>query len=62
MSEPMLLDKRQAAKSLSISIRTLDSLIKQNIVSVRRVGRRVLISRASLEQFANSNTGVANAK
>lgn len=52
MSDPILLSKREAARSLSISVRTLDGLIGSNEIPVRRIGRRVLIARRYLEQFA----------
>ena len=52
MPEQILLSKRQAAQSLSISIRTLDKLIFTKKLPVNKIGRRVLISRASMERFA----------
>jgi len=52
MSETMLLGKREAARTLSISIRTLDGLIAAHELPTRRIGRRVLIARRHLEQFA----------
>ncbi len=47
-----LLSRREAAQSLSISLRTLDSLIAAGKLTVRRIGRRVLIEPAELERFA----------
>ena len=52
VGEPILFSKREAARSLSISIRTLDSLIASNKIRVCRIGRRVLIEKKGLEQFA----------
>jgi excisionase family DNA binding protein len=52
MPEQILLSKRQAAQVLSISIRTLDRLILTKRLPVHKIGRRVLISRASMEHFA----------
>lgn len=52
MSEPILISKREAARALSISLRTLDYLIASKELAVRRVGRRCLIPRKSLEEFA----------
>jgi hypothetical protein len=37
---------------LSISVRELEEFIKTDEIPVRRVGKRVLITRDSLEQFA----------
>jgi len=52
MPEQILLSKRQAAQALSISIRTLDKLILTKKLPVHKIGRRVLLSRASIERFA----------
>ena len=52
MDEPLLFSRRQAAKMLSISLRTLDHLIAAKEIPARRVGRRRLILRRSLEEFA----------
>jgi excisionase family DNA binding protein len=54
MPEQILLSKRQAAQTLSISIRTLDKLIHSKRLPVHKIGRRVLISRASMERFAGN--------
>jgi excisionase family DNA binding protein len=47
-----LLSRRDAAQSLSISLRTLDHLIAGGKLTVRHIGRRVLIEPAELEQFS----------
>jgi excisionase family DNA binding protein len=52
MTDPILISKREAAKALSISLRTVDYLIASKELAVRRVGRRCLIHRRSLEEFA----------
>lgn len=52
MPEQVLLSKRQAAQALSISVRTLDKLIQSRKLPVHKIGRRVLISRTSMERFA----------
>jgi excisionase family DNA binding protein len=52
VSEQILISKRDAAKALSISLRTLDNLIAAKQLTVRRVGRRCLIPRTALEAFA----------
>lgn len=49
----LLVDRKTAARLLSVSLRTLDNLIvSKELDGVRRIGRRVLISRSSLEIFA----------
>ena len=52
MQEQILLSKRQAAQALSISIRTLDKLISSKTLPVHKIGRRVLLSRSTVERFA----------
>lgn len=53
--DTLLLSKLDAAKILGISIRSLENLIAQGTISVRRIGRRVLITRSELESFAQNN-------
>jgi excisionase family DNA binding protein len=53
MPEQILFSKRQTAQVLSISLRTLDKLIHSKKLPVQKIGRRVLISRLSIERFAN---------
>ncbi len=48
----LLFARREAAQQLGISVRKLDDLIAMKELSVRRIGRRVLIPRQSLESFA----------
>ena len=50
--EQLLVDRKSAAATLSISLRHLSNLISAGRLPVRRLGRRVLISRAVLENFA----------
>jgi excisionase family DNA binding protein len=53
MSTPKLLySKKQAAELLSVSLRTLDRLIATKRLVVRRIGKRVLVSREALEELA----------
>lgn len=52
-SSPRLLyDRREAARQLSISVRSLDYLIAGGCIRVRRIGGRVLITHKELERFA----------
>ena len=53
--EPLLYTKKQAAHLLSVSLRTIDNLIARRELPVRRLGRRVLISRRGLEQFLRTD-------
>lgn len=43
--------KVEAASLLGVSLRTIDNLIAQKEITVRRVGRRVLIPATSLTAF-----------
>lgn len=51
-TEKLLYTKREAAQLLSISVRSLDYLIFNGELAARRIGRRALIPRDALEQFA----------
>ena len=55
LSEKILLSRRDAARALSISIRTLDYMIARGQLAARKVGSRVLIPRAALERFARGS-------
>ena len=58
--DKILVSKREAARLLSLSLRTLDNLIGQRELLVRRVGRRVLIPRKALENFARRDHPTRN--
>lgn len=51
---PLLLDAIEAARLLNISPRTLWQFTKDGAIRAKRIGRRILYSRAALEEFANS--------
>jgi hypothetical protein len=55
MSDRLLYDRREAARQLSISVRSLDYIIAAKALVMRRIGRKVLITRASLAQYASGN-------
>ena len=48
----LLVTKRDAASALSVSVRTIENLIRGKELAVRKIGRRTLIPAASLEAFA----------
>jgi excisionase family DNA binding protein len=67
MELTILGSRRDAARALGISIRTLDNLILQGELRARRVGRRVLLEKSELERFARRDhrirfVGDTNAK
>jgi len=51
-SQRILLPRRDAADSLSISLRKLDSLIRDRVIATVRIGRRRLIAHSELMKFA----------
>ena len=56
LSQPKLMyGKAQAAEMLSLSVRTLDYLIANKKLLVKRVGKRVLISYQTLVQFSKQD-------
>ena len=55
METRLLYDRKEAAKQLSISVRSLDYLIAARKLETRRIGKKVLIPHSSLVQFSKSN-------
>jgi excisionase family DNA binding protein len=47
----LLCSKRETADALGVSLRTVDNLIGRKELTVRRVGRRVLIPAKEVERF-----------
>ena len=50
--ERILMSKRDSAQAIGVCVRTLENLIARKEISVKRIGRRVLIPRQELERFA----------
>lgn len=55
MQAKILMSKREAAEMLSVSVRTIDNLIRARELRPRRVGRRVLFPRTELERFSRGD-------
>lgn len=55
LSAKILFPKRDAALFLSLSIRTVDNLIRLGELRPRRIGKRVLFSRDELQRFARGD-------
>ena len=53
--EVLALSKLEAARMLGVSLRTVDRLIAMKQLPVRRLGRRVLIPRNSLQSFLRAD-------
>lgn len=49
----LLYNRKEAANALSLGIRTLDQLVSSGQLPARRIGRRVLIPKRSIEDFAS---------
>jgi len=65
--EPRLqYDRKGAARQLSVSIRTLDYLIKRRQIATRRIGKKKVIPRSELQRFIKADhfgpvaTGLTN--
>jgi hypothetical protein len=54
-TEKLLYDRKSAAYAFSVSIRTIDYLIASGAFETRRIGRKVLITAASLRKYAAAN-------
>ena len=48
----ILVSKKETARMLSVSTRTVDNLISAKRLPVRRIGRRSLVPRSAIEQLA----------
>jgi hypothetical protein len=55
MESRLLYDRKEAARQLSISVRSLDYLIAGKQLDTRRIGRKVLVTHASLVRYASAN-------
>jgi len=55
--ELLAVDVREAARRLSLSPRTVASLVSRNELPSRKVGRRRIISVVALEAFIRSDHG-----
>ena len=53
--EPVAVSKTEAAQMLGVSLRTVERLIALKELPVRRLGRRVLIPRNSLQNLLRND-------
>lgn len=51
--------REEAAELIGVSLRTLDRLIAEKQIAVRRIGRRVLIGKDVLAQFVKRDSRTA---
>jgi excisionase family DNA binding protein len=54
-SPRLLYDRKEAARQLSISVRSLDYLVANRKLSFRRIGKKVLIPYPELVKFSRSD-------
>lgn len=52
---PLLLDKKNAARLLGISVRKLEYLIADGKLRIRKIGRRTLLRYRDVARFAAEN-------
>jgi excisionase family DNA binding protein len=55
LQDRLLIGRREAARMLSISQRSLDYLIANKQLTTRRIGTRVLISVTDLQRYARAD-------
>lgn len=55
METRLLYDRKEAARQLSISVRSLDYLISGKLLTTRRIGKKVLIAHGELTRFARAD-------
>jgi excisionase family DNA binding protein len=55
MSDSLLLDKKEAARLLSLCVRTVDNLITAKKLTARKIGSRTLVTRASVEKLTQGD-------
>jgi hypothetical protein len=55
MEARLLYDRKEAARQLSISVRSLDYLIAGKLLTIRRIGKKVLISHGELVRFSRAD-------
>jgi hypothetical protein len=53
--EKFLYNRKEAALSLGVSVRSVDYIIARRELETRRVGKKVLVTRESLRRFAGAN-------
>ena len=51
-TDSLLVSRQTAAQMINVSLRTLENLIAMKQLPIQRIGRRVVVSRKALEEFA----------
>lgn len=55
MESRLLYDRKEAARQLSVSVRSLDYLIAGKQLATRRLGKKVMIPHGELVRFARAD-------
>lgn len=55
--ETLLISRKEAARTLGISLRSLDFAVRGGLLKPRRLGRRVLFTPDELKRFASRDHG-----
>lgn len=58
MNDKILYSRKEAAQQLSLSLSSLDLLIAQGELEVRRLGKRILVPRTELEKLAKRDVEI----
>lgn len=53
---PLVLNRREAAEALRISVRQLDSLIRRRLIRATRIDARVVVAWAELLRFVEKKS------
>lgn len=54
MVQKLMYSREEVASALGLSLRLVDRLISDGLLAVKHIGRRVLISQASVDRLLNS--------
>jgi hypothetical protein len=54
-SARLLYDRKETARQLSVSVRSVDYIIAAKQLETRRIGKKVLVTHASLTRYAQGN-------
>lgn len=55
--DALLISRKEAARTLGISLRSLDFAVRGGLLKPRRLGRRVLFTPQELKRFASRDHG-----
>lgn len=59
---PLLVTKQQAARLLAVSVRTVENLLAQKQLAIRKLGKRTLIPYSAVAQLARHDVPVISGR